>query len=415
MRTGDNVFKQWASDGTVAKLGIDIRNDSEVAKAKEFARYTAYSQMGMAKDYLATVRMDGISVSDQEIVDAHIERKKAENLTLTSFELKRNQTYDKIANTRLDAFGGIGSALQRDLEALDPKTYAIEYQDQSIWRNFVPVRTDIRRPGVTTYRYKMSDFTAKGKESSEGVSDIPMVNANMASFEQPITKYTTGYQITDDEVKAFLEFGETPDPMYLNAVDESYTRFHYNAVLNGLENGTEGLLNNSNFANAVVATSGAAVTWAAKKALGTQVGLDAIMFDVQDVVTDLRIASQDRYWNDANPGDIKVPIAQYMLLATTARSLAAGSDMTLLSYILMNTPGLRSIQPMLDLEGAGTGSTDLMLAYMPEARMMEYIITQERMWLPVQMQGELWKYGSNEKVAGLVVRNSVPHAYRYGI
>jgi hypothetical protein len=409
-RTGDYQLKQWAQDGTLSRMGVDV-NSKGVA---EFARYTAFSQNDMAKDYIAAVNYRA-DASDQDIVNMHQDRKKAESNQLALFLAKRKDTLDSHREMRLDAFGGLGSALQRDLEALDPKTYAIEYQDQSIWRNFVPVRTDIRRPGVVTYRYKMSDFTAKGKESAEGVSDIPMVNANMASFTQDITKYTTGYQVTDDEVKAFLEFGETPDPMYLNAVDESYTRFHYNAVLNGLENGTEGLLNNSNFANAVVATSGAAVTWAAKKALATQVGYDAIMFDVQDLVTDLRIASQDRYWNDANPGIIKVPIAQYMLLATTARSLAAGSDATILTYLLMNTPGLKEIQPMLDLTGAGTGATDLMLGYMPEARMMEYIITQERMWIPAQWQGEILKYGSNEKVAGLVVRNSVPHAYRYGI
>lgn len=409
-RTGDLQLKQWAQDGTLSKMGIDVGSKG----AREFARYTAFSQNDMAKDYIKAVSYRA-DASDEDIVNMHLERKAAESGQLAQFLAKRHDTLDSHKHMRVDAFGGLGSALQRDLEALDPKTYAIEYQDQSIWRNFVPVRTDIRRPGVTTYRYKMSDFTAKGKESAEGVSDIPMVNANMASYTQDITKYVSGYQVTDDEVKAFLEFGETPDPMYLNAVDESFTRFHYNAVLNGLENGTEGLLNNSNFANAVVATSGGAVTWAAKKALGTQAGYDAIMFDVQDVVSDLRIASQDRYWNDANPGDIKVPITQYMLLATTARSLAAGSDMTMLTYLLMNTPGLRSIQPMLDLTGAGTGGADLMLAYMPEARMMEYIITQERMWLPAQWQGEILKYGANEKVAGLVLRNSVPHAYRYGI
>ena len=383
-------------------FGVRLDTAQGQSQLKEFSRFMTYLEKGHGQHY----RMDA---SDEEI-KTEIKRKQA------AIMLGSQKAMSDLKNkARLDAFAGIGNHLQRDLEILDPVNYKIEYQDQSIWREFVNVRVD-SKPGATNYRYKMSDFSAKIKQSSEAVSDIPMVNANKAWFYQNLTKFTGGYQITDDEIKAFMHLGETPDMADIEALDEAYTREHYYTVLNGFRDGTtEGLLNNSNFANSVVASSGAAVTWAAKKALATQVGYDAIMSDVTSLVTAQRVATQNRYWTKSTPGKIRVPIAQYMLLATTARSLAAGSDETMLGYLLKNTPGLADIEPWLDLEGAGTGGADLMIGYVPEPRLLEYIITQERMWLPVQMEGEIWKYGSNEKVAGLVVRNSAPHAYRYGI
>lgn len=411
MKPWDQTFQAWVNDPNqhlIKRFGLNKNSSQDMARLKEFARFDSYLRNNMGRFYDA-------KASDEEIFKDHKRAKEIEGTIAKQKRADALNNLNKMAS-RFDAFTGVGNALERDLEALDPRTYKILYQDQSIWRDFVPVRTDIRGPGIVNYRYKMRDFSAKVKESSEAVSDIPMVNANAAWFEQAITKFSAGYQLTDDEIKAFMMLGESPSEADLMALDEAYTRKHYSAVLTGLENGVTGLLNNANFDNAAVATiAGPATTWAAKKALGTQVGLDAIYDDIVEMVVSQRTASQENFWTPMKPGTIKLPIAQYMLIATTPRSLTSASDTTILNYVLQNLPGVASIEPMLDLVGAGTGATDLMLGYVNDPEYMEYIITQERMWLPVQIEGEIWKYGSNEKVAGLVVRNSVQGAYRYGI
>lgn len=403
-QVGNEFFTKLVRGGALEILQDDARfNSKTVERLHDFARDTTFAYNG--------VKSFRTNSSDKEIIEEHNKQKQEERI----LRLNAKKAVDTLAyQGRLNST--IGGILERDLEILDPETYKVLYQDKSGWRDFIPTK-QITAPGATTYRYKFSDRTSQVKVTSEAVSSVPMVNANRKFYDMPVLKALIGYEVTLDEMKAYAFAGQPLESELVEDVLEAYDINHYNSVLKGLSEGgtqlTTGLLNNANFAN-----DASAATFAASIALGTQAGLDAIYQEFVDFVNAARTDTKNLFWTPQRPGKIGLPLAQYLAISTTFYSFNKTMNLTLKDAILQNVEGIASIEPILDCAGAGIGAgagNDVMVGWIPDKKVMEYIITQGIEWLPMERHIEIMQFPSNMKLVGMALRNATPNRYLHTI
>lgn len=381
----DYIFKQLASSEIVANeisQHSGFLNDSALGGLKEFARFCSATMAGWGSAYEKGKPMEKI-------------KEEAERMN-----------------------AGEGDFLQRDLELLDPRQFKTLYSDHNYWKSLFPM-VDDNMPGMQTYRYQMDDYTGKAALISDGATDVPMANAKAKWYSKDAYSIAQGYQFTVQELRAHIYGNQPLESRKINAALQGFDRAMRDIALNAGTSLTGGvadfdpIINHPNVSNTVVATStGANVTFAAKIAAGEQL---AVIFDIGDMISDANVASQDRFFNEMQPGIIAMPLSQYNLISRTTLSTANASNISIKRYCEENIDGLEKIVPLLDLAGQGTGATDLMVAWINNPEYLEVRNTMPITWQPMQQQGFNFKFIADMRTVGFVLRYAPAMIQRYGI
>jgi hypothetical protein len=321
----------------------------------------------------------------------------------------------KLDSKRFDA--GEGEFLQRDLEVLDPRRYEILRQEKEIWRDIVPV-VNLNAPGMQTQRYQMVDFTGTPELKSDGATDAPMVNNKGSWYTRDVYGMHLGYNYTIDELRAHIHAGVPLETERIRAVNRGYSQANYEILFNGQLDqkaipGLDGMINHTGVTNVVAHTSaGTNVTWVDKIAASEQA---AVVKDITDLVSAANVATQDRFWNERVPGTIGIPLAQYNLINATPMNTANASNVTILAFALDNVRGLANIIPIIELDGKGTGATDLMMGWIPQEEIAQNTIAMEMMWQPMERRGQIFHFYSDMKFLGFLLRYTASMYQIYGI
>ena len=387
---GANIFKSIVTDEfALSSLGFEQMGDSE-----------------------AVQKMDSLFEATREIEWANENKLQHFNKNASDAEIQQEVKKFDSKKIRLDA--GEGTFLERDLEFLDPTSYETLYQDKTQWKSLFPMR-ELNAPGMDTYRYQMTDFTGEAAFGSDGADDAPMVNNKGKWYTKQVHKLHLGYNYTIDEVRAHI-YGNRPlETQRIDAVLKGYDQRMHKIIWNGDANhDIDGIIDHPNVTNVVAPTRETSlITWAAKVA-GTNGGMN-IVLDVIDFVKAANIASQDRFWNAEVPGKIAVPLDQYHLINGYTINAANASNMSIREYCIKMIPGLSDIVSVIDLDGAGTGPSDLAVGWIPRGDLLEVVETMPTTWQPMERRGQFFQFYSDKKIIGPVVRYSDSMYQMYGI
>lgn len=290
---------------------------------------------------------------------------------------------------------------QRELEQVKAKSYDVLKVPLKAFE-LIPVDSTTA-PGARTVTYEQYDSTGIAKIISNYADDLPTADVKGKEFTSMIKSIGNSYVYSKDDIRAAQFAGKPLNQRKANAAVEAHRQLMNKLAFFGdAEHNIKGFLTNSNVPNSPVAAGAATtLTWATKTA-------DEILFDLNDAVSDML----DLTKGVEVPNTIVMPIAQYNLIATTARS--ANSDTTILEFFKGNNPGI-TVTWATELKGAFTGGTDGFIVYNrnPDKLWME--IPMMVQMSPAQEKGLAYEVPCESKFGGVIIPYPLSVSIRRGI
>jgi hypothetical protein len=316
----------------------------------------------------------------------------------------------KKRQARLDADEGL--IFQRQLEEIDPRRFEMKYKPLDLWKNLVP--TKAIKPGVKYITYRMYDTSGEAQLSSSGAAaDMPMANAEGKEYTNPVIYTKLGYYYTAADLREAAFAGVPLPTEQLRAVDRGYKQKDYKYFMEGDSDlGLKGFLNHTSVPNtqAAAAAGGSNTrTWD-----GADKTPDEILADIgSKLSTVIRVNSQENFGQTGMM--LGMPRAQFDKLAQTPRQ--SYSDTTILGFLLAEQKayGIRDIVVIPDCAGAGTGTSDMAIMWPYDQDVVECFVNENPYWMPMQVMGLTYQFGSEKAFGGVVVRYPNAMAQIYGI
>lgn len=302
--------------------------------------------------------------------------------------------------THLDA--AESAFLSHELEEIRSETFDIKYPE-FIGRDLIPVNTNFD-PGAEVLTYGQWDKVGMAKIIANYADDVPSADVLRNSFSQRVKGLGSKYCYSLQEIRA-AKFARQPLDMKKaeaarRAIEQKIDQI---AQLGDVSHDLRGLFNQANTnIYTVPLGAGASTTWALKTP-------DEIIKDINGILNGIVAATN----GVEIPDTLILPIAQYSLITSTARS--STSDTTIAEFVLKSNPYLKAIVPWYALTGAGVGGTNRMIAYPRDARALELVITQEFEQLPPQVENYVTKVLCHARTAGVWVYYPMSISYGDGI
>lgn len=291
---------------------------------------------------------------------------------------------------------------EKELEATKARSYDVLRTPLNGMR-LVPVSYEAG-PGAETIRYEQYDLIGQARILANYGDDLPRADVVAREFRSPIRGIGNSYGYSLQEIRAAAMAGKPLEQRKANAAlraqQELWNRIVFNGdTISGLSGWISSLL--IEVAAAGTGTAGA-TTFASKTA-------DNILADLNAIANNI----VDRTNGVETPDTLVMPIAQYNLINTTPRS--ATSDTTIREFYLGNQPYIKNIEVAPELKGAGSGATDLMIAYTRSPDKLTFEMPQPFEQLPVQVQGLKFVVPCHSRVGGVIVYYPYSMAGMHGI
>lgn len=301
---------------------------------------------------------------------------------------------------RLDANESVFFA--RQLEYVKSQTYDIKKVPLAALTIF-PVDTSIPE-GATTHTYRQYDTVGMAKVIANYANDLPRADVVGKEFTFPIRSIGNAYGYNVQEIRSAAFTG-----MNLNARKASAAQRAHAETINRLaffgdaDHGIPGLLNNSNIPEVTLLAdgTGSSKTFASKTA-------DKIVRDVNSLIN--RILTQSKGVHRAT--EVWMPVEQYALIATTQNSVA--SDTTILQFLQQVHPGV-TFRSVVELDGAGAGGTDRMMALENSMDNWQLNIPMMFRQYAPQQKGLEFEVPCESRMAGVTVEYPLAMAFSDGI
>ncbi len=136
---------------------------------------------------------------------------------------------------------------------------------------------------------------------------------------------------------------------------------------------------------------------------------DEIIADLTGIVA-AQIAATYKVFT---PDTILLPITQYETIG--GRSMGDGRSDTILSYFTRTNKHIKEVDSWMYLSGAGSGSTDRMVCYKKDPRMVRHMISMEFTQLPPQLEDMTYRVACLAKTAGVISPYPLSISYGDGI
>ncbi len=310
---------------------------------------------------------------------------------------------------RLDSSEGL--IFQRQLEEIDPRYFETKYKPLDLWKSLVPTKTI--NPGVKYITYRMYDSTGEAEISSGGAAgDMPMANAKGQEYSNPVIYTKLGYFYTAQDLRDAAYAGVPLPTEHLKAVDRGYKQKDYKMFMAGDSDlGLKGFLNHTSVPNTQAAAAAGGSN--AEEWDGADKTVDEIIVDIGSMSTAIRVNTKEAFGQEGMM--LGLPRAQFDLIAQTPRNTY--SDTTILEFLLKEKKafGLKDVICIQDLAGAGTGSSDMAIMWPYDADVIECYVNESPYWMPMQIKGLSYQFGSEKAFGGVVVRYSDAMAQLYDI
>lgn len=287
------------------------------------------------------------------------------------------------------------------------QVYAIKYPD-IVYASLVPIATDIA-PWAKSVTYFSEDRTGKADWLNGRAGDFPMVDVNQNKFEQEIHMAGIGYDWTLEEVnQAMMQpagFQSLPTRKAFAARRKYEEMMEAIAITGDTSKNLKGLINNASVTAADVANgANTAPQWTTKTP-------GEILLDVNSIITGIYTGTLTVEMADT----LLLPSAQFLYISTTA--VSDNYPMTILAWLRQNnaytakTGQPLDIRELRQLDGAGSGGADRMVAYRKAPDVLEMYLPVPLTFLPPFNDG--WKFTVRGyfRTGGVDVK--LPKAMRY--
>lgn len=306
---------------------------------------------------------------------------------------------------RLDA--GEAVFLERQLEHVEARLYQVKYRELK-YRRLIPVSNE--GEGSANIVYYIYSKIGMAKIIANPTDDLPSSDVYGERFSAKVHVCGTSFNFSTQELRN-AQFANVPlDSMKGDSARRSIQQQENEIAWNGnSEHGILGFLNNPNVPQdevQVAAGGGGSRVW----------GVDKTAVEVAEDIASLQ-TNIETDTNQVHSGsDLILPINKYRYLATTPMSETMPT-MTILKWILdpMNGFGIRNVEGVKEMTGAGVGGTDAMMLYEKEPDVIQLRIPMEMRPLPPQPRNLSFKIPVESEIAGVVIRYPLACRMGYGI
>ncbi len=295
----------------------------------------------------------------------------------------QDEATDEVIVYRVNDFDGFMDADQafffsRQLEAMKSRSYDVKYAELP-FRNVFPV-TNEAGEGADTITYESYDKTGMSKIISSGYArDLPRADVGGKEVTIPVRELGIAIGWTLGEIRKATRAGKPLNARKMDAaVRGNEQTLNSIAFFGDAENNLIGLFTHPNIPIAN-APNGAGGT----PEFSTKT-VDEILADVNGLMNGIFVLTK----MVERPDTLLLPPAQWADLAT--RRLGENNDTTILEYVATKSPFLKSVADIIainELEGAGSGATDVMVAYKRTPDTVQMEIPMELRFHPEQRDG----------------------------
>lgn len=310
---------------------------------------------------------------------------------------------------KMDADEGLIFA--RQLEEIDARRFKVVHKPLDVWKRVIPIKGF--QPGIRTITYRVRDYSGLAElNSAANVTEIALADATAQEASNRVHAWNLGYSYTSQELRQAAVAGVPLQTDKVISVEIGYKERIQSVMFSGnVQLGLEGLFNHTGVTNTVVADGATAtnITWTTT----TTKTPSEIVKDITGMTSEIAVRSRGKYGNSNMV--IALPIEQFRYLGDTR--METGTDTTIMQFILQNNQsnGISRFEPVFEMAGIGTGSTDLALAYPMDANVLEAQIAENILWSPMEIKGRAFIFGSEMEFGGVAVRYPLAMTQRYGI
>ncbi len=293
---------------------------------------------------------------------------------------------------------------KRELEYVKSRTYDTKYKQLKAM-DIIPVSTEANN-GATEITYQK--FTAVGfaKIISDYANDFPRVDVYGTETTAKIKGVGASYGYSIKEIRSSQYSGKRLDQRRADVARRAIEEKINSIALDGDANcNISGLLDVPGFTEYTVPSDGTGTTktWSTKTA-------DQIVRDVSGMVSAVLTVTNGR----EIPDTLLLPIAQYTDIAN--RRMSSVSDITILQYILKNSPHIKRIDWLTELYHAGAGgSIDRMIVGAFDDLHITLEIPQPFEQFDPQARGMAFEIPCHAETAGIIVYYPLAFAFGDGI
>lgn len=278
----------------------------------------------------------------------------------------------------------------RELEAVKSRTYDIVYPELK-HRTLLPVSFDAG-PGAESIKYDQYSQAGLAKIIANYGDDLPRADVGAKEFVSVVKSLGASYGWNLQEVRAAAMAGK---PLNARKAD-SARRAHMiaeNSVawFGDADANLPGLISNANINTVVLPAdgTGASTTFASKTA-------DQILRDMNSMATTIHSVTK----GIESPDTLLLPLAQFNLIFTLR---IPDTNISVGRWFLDNSPHIQSVDWLNELDGTGSGGTDLMLAYRRSPDKLTLEIPQDFEQLPVQERNLEFVVPTHSRLGGVIV------------
>lgn len=306
----------------------------------------------------------------------------------------------KNSPNRLDA--NESAFFARQLEYIKSQTYDEKYKPLDSFI-FIPVSTEIPS-GAREFTYRQFKKVGFAKVIHDFAHDFPRVDIHGVEVTTKIKSLGDSYGYTIEEIRAAAMAGFNLNPRRAQTAEEAHMR-KADAVawLGDSVAGLNGFISNdTSYTEYTLSTGASGDTFALKTP-------DEIIVDLSGIVSAVIVATN----KIGKPDTMLLPVTQYLLIANTR--MTGDSNRSILKYFLENNPYIKTVAPINELSGAGAGSTDRMMVYQKDPRILEHQIPQMFEQFEADKKGMEYEVPCHSKTAGVTVYYPTEIGYCDGI
>ena len=301
---------------------------------------------------------------------------------------------------RLDADDAI--FFKRQLEAVKGRTYDQKLADLK-YAQFLPVNADTPA-GATEITWRSFSGYGFAKIIADYAKDFPRTDIGGTEHTVKVKDLGSSYAYSIREIQRAAMAG-----LALEARRASMARRAIEEKLNTIAWSGDTTANIQGFLNYPGATTytvpatgtGTTKTWSTKT--GAQILTD--LFGICNAVI------EGTYGKEV-PNQILLPLAQYNLIKQTR--VSDYSDTTVYEFFTKNMPGV-AIDWLKELDGAGTGSTGLFVAYVKDSDHVTFEVPNAFEQLEEEKEGMEYKVPCWASTAGVIVYYAASVCFGAGI
>lgn len=303
-----------------------------------------------------------------------------------------NQIAPDDQRMKLDA--GEAVFFERQLESVESRLYQTKYKELK-YRRLIPV-SNRDGAGASSIVYYIYSKVGMAKIIANPADDLPRSDVFATETIAKVFSIGTSFGFSTKEMRRAQFSGVPLEMLKVDSARRAVRVKESDIAWNGeTAHNIVGLFDNTNIPNDQAPLNAATTSraWADKTA-------DEIIADISALISGVRIVTNGV--QAANT--LLLPIAQYDIIAQLPRSSV--SDTTVLEFITKpgNSYGLDLVDWLVELEGAGTGASDMAFAYERDPEVLELRIPMEMQMLPPERRNLEMLTNIESEIAGVVVR-----------